>query len=47
MQSIMAVGTCDGGVIHLIVMTEHREEDGKGGHPLWVIPPLGKWSSER
>lgn len=31
MQSIMAVGTCGGGVIHPMVMTEHREEGGERG----------------
>lgn len=29
MQSIMAVGTCEGGVIHPTVMMEHREEGGE------------------
>lgn len=27
MQSIIAVGTCGGGVIHPMVMTEHREKE--------------------
>lgn len=46
MQSTMAVGTCDGGVIHPMVMMEHREEGGEGAREhtpkLIVAAPLCK-----